>query len=53
MTNDNDDKKVEPFKPLSSSSSEIEEIGFVNLLVRFRHVLKQLLNLIFLRLMRT
>ena len=29
VTDEDDDKKVEPFKPLSSSSSEIEEIGFV------------------------
>ena len=29
VPDDDDDKKVEPFKPLSSSSSEIEEIGIV------------------------
>ena len=29
VPNDDDDKKVEPFKTLSSSSSEIEEIGIV------------------------
>ena len=29
VTDDDDDKKVEPFKPLSSSSSEIEKISFV------------------------